>query len=191
MSIKTITFSISCFILASCGSTQKNVSVTDKKAERFLNGEVYLTQDFPTEDSKENQTDTFYIYKENGIADRYWNGFVRIINSKGIGYTNYGYDSKKPVFTIKPQYKAASQFKGKYAVVAVFSTENTVQSSTDEAADVFTLTGSEKWGVIDNNGNTIKDFVYTRKWDDKIKNYIYVSPTNTFWINDKGEIKGF
>ena len=130
---------------------------------------------------------TAVVYANNGIPDVFHSGRIRVTGPGG----ETGFAGTDGDVVILPQYKYAMPFAGEYAAVAVYDGQSMATQATDTDTEKNALTGNERWGVIDRQGKTVKKAEYTRKWDSKLGTYIYVSPTNTFWITDRGEIKGY
>lgn len=115
--------------------------------------------------------------------DQFHNGMIRIVGEDGkIGFAN-----DKGIIQIQPSYLAATPFKGSVAAVAL---PGTGAASTDDAA-VGVLTGNEVWGVIGPDGSFFRNPVFHRFFEEKVGDYVYSSPTNTFWIDEDGELHGF
>ncbi len=128
------------------------------------------------------------VYVERGSTrpDAFHEGLIRILSDDDL---RIGFADEEGRIIIEPSFLAATSFRGEFAAVVPYS-ESAAVSATDDAA-VGVLTGNEHWGIIDATGRYRRNPVFKREWNDQVADYVYVSPTNTFWITENGDMKGF
>lgn len=127
---------------------------------------------------------TVYVQMGSTRPDQFQNGMIRIVDAYGkIGFAN-----EKGIVVIPPYFVAATGFKGPVAAVAPASDGTAV--TTDNAFSGL-LTGNELWGVIGKDGRYLRNPVFRRSWNEQVGDYVYSSPTSTFWMDDQGELHGF
>lgn len=111
----------------------------------------------------------FGFYHEDFSSNR-----IRIVSDGLIGYADDNAD-----VVVKPVYTDALPYEGNYAVV---SKSLLNQDTSTDNAEASSSTDEMLYGLIDLNGNVVRDFKYKREWNTNHNTFVYTSASDSFMI---------